>query len=98
MIDRIFTFESTRIRQRAAPLLKEREAFLRHLYDRATSINQLKSIAAALIQIVHFMELHSMRFIDPSEVSDAARRWSGNPSRVRGKYPKSPSHFTEVAM
>ena len=45
MIDRIFTFESTRVRQRAAPLLEEREAFLSHLYnsinsDRPTQIDR----------------------------------------------------------
>ena len=97
MIDRIFTFESTRVRQRAAPLLKEREAFLSHLYNSSTPIDRLKSVASTLILIVRFMELRSMRSIEPSEVEDAARRWCADPCRVRGKYPKSPRNFTTVA-
>ena len=44
------------------------------------------------------MELRSIRFIAPSEVEDAARRWCADPCRVRGKYPKSPYNFTTVAM
>jgi hypothetical protein len=54
MINRIFTFESTRVRQRAAPLLEEREAFLSHLYNLSTPIDQLRSIASTLILIVRF--------------------------------------------
>lgn len=97
MIDQIFAFESTRVRHRAAPLLEEREAYLTHLYNQATPIDQLRSIAATLTLIVRFMGLQSMRFIDPFEVEAAARCWCSDPCRARGRYPKSSKNFSGVA-
>jgi site-specific recombinase XerD len=98
MIDRVFAFESTRVRQRAAPLLEEREAFLTYLFDRQVSIAHLKSIAATMIQIIRVMKLDSLRFVAPCEIEDAAQRWCEDECRVRGKHPKSAYNFTSVAM
>jgi site-specific recombinase XerD len=100
MIDQIFTFESTRLRQRAAPLLEERELFLAHIHQRGVERPHLKSIATTLIQIIRLMDLSALRPIEPSEVHDAARRWCEDPykARGRGKYHKSPTNFATVAM
>lgn len=98
MIDQMFTLESIRARQRAAPLFDERDAFLSHLFDQGIRINQLKCTASTLLHIIRLMDLSSLRSIQPSEVRDAAARWCEDAYRGRGKRPKSPKRFFTVAM
>jgi integrase/recombinase XerD len=97
-IDKIFAFESTRIRQREAPLFIEREQFLTYLFDLGVSLNRLKAIAAVLLQIVRLLQLESLRIVDRSELVDAGIRWCNDPQKIRGKYKKSADHFCTVAM
>ncbi len=98
MIDRLFALESTRARYKAAPLLRERESFLAHLYENGTSLERLRVIAATMIQIVRLMNLSTLRLITSFEVEDTARCWCADQYRARGRHKKSPENFTAVAM
>lgn len=97
MIDRLFAFESTRARYKAAPLLRERESFLAYLYENGTSLERLRAIAATMIQIIRFMNISTLRLITPFEVEDAARCWCADEHRARGRRRKSPENFSTVA-
>ncbi len=97
MIETIFGFESTRIRQRQAPLLKERECFLAHLHGQGVTIGRLRSVASMLIHIIRLMKLGSLRMVALSEVKDAALQWTSDPHQIkRGR--KSPESFTALAV
>jgi integrase/recombinase XerD len=64
MIESIFVFESTRLRQRAAPLLKEREQYLSYMLDQGVSKQRVRTIASMLLHIIRLMELNSPRTVD----------------------------------
>src|SRR5882757_2283955 len=98
MIDKIFTFESTRARQRRAPLLREREEFLTHLHEQGTSFRRLKSIAAMLLQIIRILPLESPRPVDVYEVKEAADSWKNDSLRIRGRGMKNAQSFSSLAL
>jgi integrase/recombinase XerD len=52
MMDSIFFFESIRVRQRAAPLLKEREQYLSYMLHEGVSKQRVRTIAAMLLNIM----------------------------------------------
>jgi site-specific recombinase XerD len=100
MIENIFAFESSRIRQRAAPLLNERERFLAHLYSQHVSLPRLRSMASMLIHIARLMNLVNMRAVEVAEVKEAALRWISDslPLKRIGRGTKSIETFTSLAM
>lgn len=75
MIDSIFAFESTRARQRNAPLFVEREEFLCSMMLQGTSKQRLRSLAAMLLHIVRIMNLQTLRVVELSEIEEAALVW-----------------------
>ena len=63
-------------RHRQAPLLKEREAFLRHLQQQGTSRKALLNLAGRLLHVMRVLKLNQMRDVSLEEIRRAARRWA----------------------
>ena len=98
-IETIFTFRSTRKRQQATPLLKEREQFLSFMLEQGTTIRRLRSIASMLIHIIRLMKLEALRDVEIKEVEAAAARWIIEiESKIRNGQEKSAALFTYVAL
>lgn len=93
MIDYLFARQSSRSRQRNAPLLEEREAFLAHLHSQQVPFRRLRSIAAMLLHIVRLVDLREPRFLSPLEIRQAAHQWCLDSHRVRNRRPKSEFSF-----
>ena len=87
MLETLFEVERTLSRHRDAPLLADREAFLKYRQEQGTSRSALRHLSSALLNITIGLHLESLRVIDMEEIQEAARRWArkqrGNP-RVRG--------------
>jgi site-specific recombinase XerD len=62
-------------RHRHAPLLGERESFLRHLQQQGTSRKALRNLSAELLQVVRLLKLTEMRDVSLEEIQRAARCW-----------------------
>jgi site-specific recombinase XerD len=62
-------------RYREAPLLEERDMFLRHLEQQGTSRNALLSISNELLHIVRLLRLGRMRDVSLDEIRRAAERF-----------------------
>ena len=97
MIETIFTFESSRSRQRAAPLLQLREDFLAYLHREGIKIQRLRSIAGMLLQIIRIMNLTEPRIVEASEIVYASRRWELDPAPIHGRDRKSSESFAGLA-
>jgi integrase/recombinase XerD len=93
MIDYLFAFQSSRERQRSAPLFQEREAFLIHLHVQQVSFRRLRSIASMLLQIIRLLDLFEPRMLSPLDISQAARQWCCDAHFVRSRRPKSYDSF-----
>ena len=98
-IETIFAFESTRKRQQATPLLKEREQFLSSMLGEGTTIRRLRSIASMLIHIIRLMKFETLRNVEIEEVEAAAEQWIVEiESKNRNGQEKSATLFTYVAL
>ena len=65
---------SARLRHPHAPLLKEREDYLRHQTRLGRSRGVLQNIAADLLQIVRVMRLTDLRPTSDTEIREAGQR------------------------
>ncbi len=99
MIDSLFVRERVRLKQREAPLLKERERYLIALLNQGVCKARVRSIACILLHVVRLMELDQLRAVSRSEINDAGRRWltdvQGHTTRQQGK--TSLYMFTNIA-
>ncbi len=94
----VFAFESTRQRQRAAPLLSEREALLRSMLQQGTSVRRLRSIASMLLHVLRILELQTLRVVDLAEVREAGLTWAAQTElRNRNGQSKTPDLYVYVA-
>lgn len=97
-IDKIFVFESTRVRQREAPLLKEREQFLSHMLQQDTSVRRVRSMATMLIHVINLMKLDIMRQVSIEELHQASLNWITDARTTnRNGMAKSDTLFIYVA-
>jgi site-specific recombinase XerD len=76
MLETLFNTEATLRRHRDAPLLAEREAFLRHRQMQGTSPAALRAISSALINVTIGLGLSELRDIDMDEIEMCARKWA----------------------
>ena len=98
MIENLFVFESTRLRQRGAPLLEEREQYLSHMLEQGVSRQRVRTIASMLLHIVRLMELTSVRSVDMTEIHQAGQRWLKDTShKLKRSGESSASSFTYTA-
>lgn len=86
-------------RHQEAPLLKEREEFLSHLYRQGTSREALVTLASLLIHVNRLLGLKTLRDVEVSEIRTAAAEWArrrpSHPSRKTGPY--SATYFSYCA-
>ncbi len=99
MLETLFKFESTLSRHREAPLLDEREAFLKYRQQQGTSDLALRHLSSALLSVATGLHLDILREVDMNEIRNAARIWAtrqrSNP-RVR-TYVHCVNYFTFTA-
>lgn len=76
MLETLFEVERTLSRHKDAPLLAEREAFLKYRQEQGTSRSALRHLSSALLNITIGLHLEPLRTIDMKEIQDAARRWA----------------------
>lgn len=84
LLDRTFFLN----RHQKAPLLKEREVFLRHLEQQGTSRAALRNLSGELIHVVRLLRLEKLRDISQEEIQQAAKRWA----RQQRSNPKAHSY------
>ncbi len=95
----LFAFESSRVRQRAAPLLVEREQFLMFMLDQGTSNRRLRSVASMLLHVIRLMSLETLRVVDIREIEEAALHWVANVEyKNRNGQRKSIALYKYVAL
>jgi integrase/recombinase XerD len=75
-------------RHREAPLLKEREEFLRHLQQQGTSRAALRNLSGELVHVVRLLRLEKLRDVSQEEIQRAAQRWA----RQQRSNPKAHSY------
>ena len=63
-------------RYQQAPLLKERESFLRHLQKQGTSRKALRNLSGELLNVVRLLQLTEMRDVSLEEIGRAAGCWA----------------------
>lgn len=76
MLETLFEVERTLSRHRDAPLLAEREAFLKHRHEQGTSRSALRHMSSALLNITTGLHMEQLRTVDMGEIQEAARRWA----------------------
>src|SRR5437763_664172 len=86
-------------RQEKAPLLRERESFLKHLLQQGTSLAAVRSVSWQLLNVIRLLKLTRLRNVRIDEIEKAARRWArqqrSNP--LARSYKHSASYFAYVA-
>jgi integrase/recombinase XerD len=77
---------SARRRFRTAPCLEERERYLFHLMRRGFGPAYLRTVSFFLLRIIEFLQLTTLRMVEPEEVERAGLTWAAyrGPDR-RGK-------------
>jgi integrase/recombinase XerD len=75
MIDTLFSQRPHLARQLSAPMLVEREQYLRHLMEKNACKSHIKSAASMLLNVIEFLEFDSPRMICLTEIEEASRRW-----------------------
>lgn len=76
MFEIIFKRRWARMQHRAAPLLKEREEYLRHLWGLGHRKGTLRVAAEVLLHTIRTMNLTSLRRVSEAEIRAASLRWA----------------------
>src|SRR6266567_1037587 len=94
-IERLFYAD----RQEAAPLLKEREAFLEHLLQQGTSPAAARGVSWQLLNVIRLLQLTELRDVWIDEIKEAAQRWERQQrtNSFSHSYKHSASFFIYVA-
>lgn len=62
-------------RQEEAPLLKEREVFLKHLLQQGTSLAAVRGVSWQLLNVIRLLKLTRLRGVGIDEIRKSAQRW-----------------------
>ena len=99
MLETLLEHPSALQRHREAPLLKEREEFLRRLQQQGTSRAALRNLSGELIHVVRLLRLRELRDVSSEEIHRAAKRFArqqlSNPKAY--SYVRAASYFAYVA-
>jgi site-specific recombinase XerD len=76
MINTIFVKQSIKTQHQRAPLLSEREEYLRFLLALGRSRDSLQNAATMLLHMIRLMEFTSLRNVNETEIREAGRRWA----------------------
>jgi len=91
VIDILFTFDSTRSRQRGAAMLDQRERYFSYMFEQGVSKTRLRRIAAMLLNVVRFLDLLERRAITMRELREGSQRWLIEPGFRAARRPTKPS-------
>ena len=99
VIETISPWPSVRLRHESAPLLKEREQYLKHLLQQGYSRVSIRNTAAYLVHVVRLLNMNSMRIIPQQEIEVAGQSWATYEGPLRKKVSArgSPRVFVQVA-
>lgn len=81
MFEGIFTRSEQIALHQQAPLLTEREDYLRYLHRQEYGYSSLYRVASLLVPIVQFLALNELRVIGMAELRQAAAAWSATQQR-----------------
>jgi integrase/recombinase XerD len=90
IIDILFQRQYERMRQREAPLLRERERYLNHLMDSGASAKRVRVIASRLLHINRLIGMESLRKVEEVELEQAVEHWVA----YIEEHPRRPSAAT----
>lgn len=65
-------FPSVHLRHRSAPLLNERDEYLKHLLNIGFKPSRVRCTASYVIHVVHFQEMSRVREVGPGKVEEQA--------------------------
>ena len=87
------------VRQEQAPLLRERESFLKHLLQQGTSLAAARSVSWQLVNVIMLLKLTALRDVWVEEIETAAQRWARDQRKnpLARSYKASVSYFIYVA-
>jgi site-specific recombinase XerD len=87
------------VRHEEAPLLQEREAFLKYLLEQGTSVLALRGVAWQLLNVISLLKLTRLREVQLDEIEKAAQRWARQQRKnpLAHSYGRSASFFIYVA-
>jgi integrase/recombinase XerD len=99
VIETISPWPSVRLRHESAPLLKEREQYLKHLSQQGYSRVSIRNTAAYLVHVVRLLNMNSMRIIPQQKIEVAGQSWATYEGPLRKKVSArgSPRVFVQVA-
>ena len=83
MIDGLSSLPSVRLRHTSAPLLKEREKFLKHLSVRGLCRISIRMTAAYLLHIIRIMEFTELRSVTINEIEEAGNKRDDSEEHLR---------------
>jgi integrase/recombinase XerD len=95
ILDTLFTQRAALERQRAAPLLAEREMYLQYLFSIGRSQKTLAEISQMLLHVIRVLDCVEKRAIHKGEITEAANRWVQEElaHRPTGTYSTSARRF-----
>jgi len=98
MIDGLSTLQSVRLRHTTAPLMEEREQYLRQLSVRGLCRVTIRVTAAYLLHIIRVMKFIELRNVTIEEIGEAGKFWASyvGPER-RCQLQGTTEYFTRVA-
>lgn len=98
MIENMFARRWTRMQHQTAPLLEEREEYLRHLWRLGHSKTTLRVAAEVLLHTIRIMNFTGLRSVSEAEIREASRRWAleENPYRISRRNKTSARKFFRV--
>jgi len=99
VIETVFVDERVWEKHRLAPLLPEREQYLKYLSEIGTRRERIRNIATMLLHVVRLLKLESLHPVGPEEIELGCGRWICDPEARRHRRPGAASqyHFHLVA-
>ena len=84
MLASLFKYPAVLARHQNAPLLEERERYLRHRAEQGCSSSTLLRTARELLHIVQLLEIHPTSVVTAQQIEVSAKRWARSQCR-RGR-------------
>lgn len=84
MLASLFNCPTALARHRSAPLLEERERYLRHRAEQGCTRDTVLRIARELFHIIQLLDIHPTSVVTAEQIEVAAKRWAREQCR-RGR-------------
>jgi integrase/recombinase XerD len=77
MLETLFIRRATIAKHKEAPLLNEREDYLRHLEKEEKCRRSIQNTATVMLEVIRVMKLTTLRQVNMNEIALAAEYWAG---------------------